>query len=145
MAFYLQNLRHSWRVRTGLDLDKDGPMTSLMFIGRFGNTARFHHVGLDRRAALFQGTPASYGHQLYAVFSARDEKGSHVIPFTPLDIDHLAHTLQGLPAGYTNRAALVTRLQGEIAVAVANLEAHKTTFARLNPEAAHYLEKFNRV
>lgn len=138
---YLRNLRDSWRVRSSYSLNKEPPLTSTNFISRFGMTARFEHVGLDSRPRSI-GQGVLYDSQLFAVFSgSRDQKP--LIPFSVRELDELALTLHRLPPGYTKRDEIVSHLQREIDRARVNIEAHKPTLARLNPEAAKFLAQLN--
>lgn len=137
---FLEGLRKKWRVHAN-PMAGESVLTSQNFIDRFGKTATFRHVGIDRHPHSPVTRPLYLG-QTYAVFSAHGE-GGPVIPMTPFDVEHLAITLQGLKPGHLNREAIVAHLTPQIAEAVANLKAHQSTFARLNPQAAHFLAKFN--
>lgn len=139
MTGYLEGLRKNWRIHAN-PMPGASLLTSQNFIDRFGKTALFLHVGVDRHPASF-GTNPHYKGQIYAVFLT-GEKGK-LVPFTPLELDHLASTLRDLKPGYPDYAATMAHLVPHISAAVSNIKAHQSTLAWLNPPAAHFMAKFN--
>lgn len=111
-----------------------------VFIEYYGRTARFEHIGLDGYKPSVTAR-RQYSGQLYAVFSGKE--GGPLIPLTPDDLYRLASTLECLKIGYPHREEIQARLLPEIAQAYNDLKIHQATFARLNPQGAHYFAKFN--
>ena len=132
MSGFLYTLRQQWRQTIG-NPQRTMETPSAAFIGLFGKTATFQHVGVDCDHLGRRGSRNYHG-QVYAVFTTR--KGSGPCPLTPLDLESLASTLQNLPAHYQDRAAILAHLQPQIAKATQELAGHRKTLAWLNPQAA---------